>query len=64
MKKSSVPDVTMNQENAEESKFAKKRSSSSDSDGIVKMTTFKPKKDQEMFALKIISKAKVLESSQ
>ena len=49
--------------NVEESKFSKKRDSSPEEAEIVRSLTFTAKKDQEMFALKIISKAKVLESS-
>ena len=47
--------------NPEESKFGKDGKSSPD-DELKRLHTFKPEKDQEMFALKIISKAKVLES--
>ena len=50
--------------NAEESKFAKGRSSSPDEEPLLRSKTFVPEKDQEMFALKIISKSKVLESQQ
>ena len=55
--------VMKNEEDpVEESKFAKGRSSSPEDDILMRSKTFKPEKDQEMFALKIISKAKVLES--
>ena len=47
----------------EESKFSKKRDSSPEEAEIVRSLTFTAKKDQEMYALKIISKAKVLESA-
>ena len=48
----------------EESKFGKGRSSSPEEDTLMRSKTFVPEHDQEMFALKIISKSKVLESRQ
>lgn len=61
---SSGSDIVMKSVNGKvkESKFVR-RSTSPDNE-LHRMHTFQPKEDEEMFALKIISKQKVLETAQ